>query len=219
MNAGGHIAVALGLMQEGADPGFLLGAALPDLSTMGGFRLLGTTADAGIVGGIALHHRSDDVFHRHSWFTERNRHLIARLSSAGVGRGPARACAHVGIELLLDGELLGDPAIAGAAAEAFGAIESRLDSLLPLVRPDKTAGWRQHLVSLAGRGLPHDYDDATAVAERLYRILERRPRIALEAEHIGTVASALLEAQPSIADTAASLIAELENELRLPQSV
>lgn len=213
MNVGGHIAVAAALDLHGDDGGYLLGAALPDLSTMGGFRLLGSTTDALVAEGIRLHHRSDDAFHQHPWFTERNRSLRAELSAAGVPRGAARACSHVGIELLLDGELLDDDIISGATSRAFDAIAPRLDALDPLVGVSEIASWRRHLALLDERRLPTDYADPEAVARRLYRILQRRPRLALPLEVVPVVVEVLAKAQPSIAATAHSLINAIETEL------
>lgn len=214
MNAGGHIAVAAGLGDGANDSGYLLGAALPDLSTMGGFRLLGATRDPSITTGIRLHHQTDDAFHRHPWFTDRNRSLNTVLLEAGVGRGAARACAHVGIELLLDGELLDDPTIAAATDRAFAAIGPSLDALAPLVLPSELDGWRRHLARLAEHQLPADYADPRAVAHRLFRILARRRRLALDEALVETVASALAAAQPSIAASASSLLAGLKAALQ-----
>ncbi|MEL7157341.1 MAG: hypothetical protein AAFN30_12175 [Actinomycetota bacterium] len=210
MNAGGHIAVAAG--QE-SDAGLLLGAALPDLGAMGGFRLLGRSDDRSVTDGIDLHHRTDDAFHRHPWFTQRNRRLTQRLDDAGLGRGPARACSHVGIELLLDGELMAVPELRHASTRAYDAIDHRLDALDGLVRDDERTRWRRHLQLIARRHLPTDYDQPTAVAARLHRILARRPRLALAAEHIATVAAALADEQPSIADSARDFLVELRAEL------
>lgn len=211
MNAGGHIAVAAG--RDDADAGLLLGAALPDLGAIGGFRLLGSTTDPSVTDGIDLHHRTDDAFHRHPWFTGRNRRLTTRLDEAGLGRGPARACSHVGIELLLDGELLRSPDLSVASAAAYNGIDDRLDVLEGLVRSADRVRWRAHLRRIAELHLPTDYDKPQAVAARLHRILQRRPRLALRAEHIDTVAQALTDEQPAIADTAPEFLTELRAQL------
>lgn len=211
MNAGGHIAVAAG--DDDADPGLLLGSALPDLGAMGGFRLLGTSSDRSVSDGIHLHHRTDDAFHRHPWFTERNRRLSRRLDEAGVGRGPARACSHVGIELLLDGELLRSTELSEASATAYNGIIDRLDALDGLVGAGDRPRWRHHLRRIAELHLPTDYDQPQAVAARLHRILLRRPRLALAAAHVETVADALADEQPAIAESAPAFLSELRAQL------
>ncbi len=215
MNAGGHIAVAhrLGTFDGDDDTGVNLGAALPDLAAIGHFRLRGATGDDAVTHGIALHHRTDDAFHQHPWFTDRNRELADRLGQAGVGRGPARACSHVGIELLLDGELLRDPAHQTASADAYNGIVDRLDALEPLVEVDERPRWRHHLTRVAERHLPDYYDDPHAVAALLHRILSARPRLALPAEQVSIVAEALADAQPDIAATANGLLGQLRTEV------
>ena len=213
MNAGGHIAVVAGLSGQEAEPGLLLGSALPDLAAMGRFRLLGATANASVAKGIFLHHRTDEAFHRHPWFTRRNRALIEQLQEAGVQRGPARACSHVGIELLLDGELLRHQSLTQATTTAFAAIGPRRPDLSSLVLAPHSERWLQHLDRLADHQLPTDYHDPWAVARRLQRILARRPRLALAQELVGTVAEVLAGHKPEIDATAGSLVAELTAEI------
>lgn len=215
MNAGGHIAVAhrLGTFDGDDDTGVNLGAALPDLAAIGHFRLRGATGDEAVTHGIDLHHRTDDAFHQHPWFAERNRNLADRLGADGVGRGPARACSHVGIELLLDGELLRDQTHQQASTEAFNGIMDRLDDLGELVEADHRDRWRRHLSRVSERHLPDFYDDPDAVAALLHRILSARPRLALPAEQIPTVATALADLQPDIAATATDLLAQLRADV------
>ncbi|MGF1599301.1 MAG: hypothetical protein ACFCVK_20705 [Acidimicrobiales bacterium] len=216
MNAGGHIAV---LAAAGVGPGDaasrsrLLGAALPDLAAMGRFRLLGRTDDPAVTAGIRFHHRTDDAFHHHPWFHHRHRRLAAALDDAGLGRGAARACSHVGIELLLDGELLTLAPVAAATDGAFDAITDVARALDGLVASDHRPRWREHLDLLADHRLPRDYDDPGAVAARLHRILTRRPRLAFDATHIATLAQHLALAQDDIAATGPALVAELAARL------
>ena len=96
----------------GERAGYLVGAALPDFAAMGRFRLSSAAAADGPVGersrvglrrGLEVHHRTDDAFHRHRWFREASVAVTERLQADGVARGPAMACGHVGVELLLDG--------------------------------------------------------------------------------------------------------------------
>lgn len=217
MNAGGHLAVAAAALATGSRPelddahraGYLLGSALPDLAAMGRFRLLGSTDDTAISEGIATHHRTDDLFHRHPVFVEANRSVREALTAAGVARGPAMACGHVGVELLLDGRLLVDAGVARARDAAFDAIGARWSALATLVPDPRRDAWRHHLERVAAWRLAGDYDDPAEVATRLHRILARRPRLALPADAVTTVADALAEQRPHLRARAPGLVTEL----------
>ena len=166
MNLGAHIAVVdeafpsdgsdgvRSVSGDGNHAARLLGSALPDLATVGRFRLLGSTDHAAVRDGIALHHRTDDLFHRHPWFTERNRELTGALTESGVARGPAMACSHVGIELLLDGRLTAEAEIASANDAAFAAIGHLHAHLIPLVPSGRQAEWAAFLDRLSNRSAP-----------------------------------------------------------------
>jgi hypothetical protein len=266
LNAAGHVAVtaalwrprgpapgggAPGRRQPDADPSgqveaeveaeVLLGAALPDLAAMGGFRLrssrahrvaasvVSSAAEAPAVGaaagvgamaalarGITLHHRTDEAFHRHRWFTERNAELYQRLRHAGFERGPARACSHVGTELLLDGELLAQHTVSEATAAALDAIGTCRDDLAPLLRTGEPDRWLAHLERLATHRLPADYNEPDAVAHRLHRIMGRRPRLAFEAALVPALTAALAQHQQGIVTTAVDLVEDLATGLAGP---
>jgi hypothetical protein len=216
VNAGGHIAVASEVVaSSGRRPelGELLGSALPDLAAMGRFRLTGAARTPGLAAGIGLHHRTDEQFHRHPWFRQRNRQLTDELAAAGLDRGPAMACSHVGIELLLDGELLRHPAAGDASAAAFAEIASLTVDLVQLVGPADRRRWLTHLDAFARRRLPTDYGDPDAVAHRLHRILAARPRLALAERHITPVAAALARCKPGIDATAGAVVDDLARRL------
>ncbi len=211
MNFGGHIAVAMRLAPDA--PRVWLGAALPDLGAMGRFRLMGDTADPDVTAGIALHHATDDAFHRHPTFTETMARLRVDLTAEGVGRGPARAVAHVGPELLIDGYLLGDDQLGDAVDAAFAEIGVLGPALATLV---ETSGdeWLRHLAKVPAWGLPTDYADPQAVAQRLHRILSQRPRLELDAVHIDAISRRLAAEQPGLDQAVPPLIDDLERSLR-----
>jgi len=211
MNIGGHIAVAMRLAPD--EPRVWLGAALPDLGAMGRFRLMGDTPDPDVTAGIALHHATDDVFHRHPTFTEAMARLRGDLAEDGVGRGPARAVAHVGPELLIDGCLLTDEKLSEAINAAFAEIEPLGPALASMV---ETSGedWLVHLAKIPSWGLPTDYADPLAVARRLHRILSHRPRLQLEDEHISAIGARLAAEQPALDQAVPALINDLEKSLR-----
>ncbi len=209
MNFVGHVAVAARCAPE--RPGFWLGSALPDLAAMGGFRLLGASALDEINDGIAFHHRTDAVFHGHVWFTERMAGLRGDLMVSGLRRGAARAVAHVGPELLLDGRLLLDDD--RQIQQALGQIEPLLEAMLPLVDESERSSFGRHLTRVLEVGTPTDYHRADRVAWRLQRILARRPRLAFGDEHVAVVAEHLDAAQDSIDHSAHDFVVEMGTRL------
>lgn len=98
MNFLAHAAVARRL--AGDDAEFVWGAALPDLVAMLGPPLNRADLSPRAAEGWRAHHRMDEVFHANPVFLDGVRSLHADLD--GLGRGPRRAVAHVGWELLLD---------------------------------------------------------------------------------------------------------------------
>lgn len=208
MNTGGHVTLAV--RKQPNLPGYWLGSALPDLAAIGRFRLLGCSETSAITEGIAFHHATDEAFHRNPWFVEKQRSLHRALTDEGVERGPARAVAHVGPELLLDGRLLDDRTGLNAALDLIPVL---VDDLVNLVEPQHRGGWREHLGHITERGLPTDYHDPDAVAARLFRILRGRRRLAFSAEQIDLVARQLHGVKPEIDHTAQKLVDDLAREL------
>lgn len=118
MNYFGHAAIASHRERE---PGFILGAMIPDLCAMTGLK--GEESLGGVLGrGVRFHLDTDALFHQTRVFCEHNRRLQARFRELGVSRGPARAAAHLGVEMLIDAELAREtPAVdAYVAALAWG---------------------------------------------------------------------------------------------------
>lgn len=173
MNFLAHASVALRI-DPGADPKTVLGAMLPDFASMSRARLA-LAADPAVSDGIALHLATDDVFHGAPEFLALYTRGIDALEALGVGRGAARAVAHVGTELLLDGLLLGDPALDAAYLEAVAL------PIAPLGLSFRSGAERFEALfaRLTEHGLPEDYRSPERVALRLEQILARRPRLAL----------------------------------------
>lgn len=211
MNIAGHVAVAMRVSPE--RPRVWLGAALPDLGAMGRFRLLGDTDDPEVAAGIAIHHATDDAFHRHPTFTETMSQLRTELGRDGIQRGPARAVAHVGPELLIDGRLLTDHDLPDGIDAAFSEIASLGSALTTLVETDADR-WARHLSQVPDWGLPTDYGDPHAVARRLHRILGRRPRLAFDEDHVASIGHRLAQTQPGLDARLPQLIDDLEASLR-----
>lgn len=211
MNIAGHVTVAMRLAPDA--PRVWLGAALPDLGAMGRFRLMGDSPDPDVTAGIALHHATDDAFHRHPTFTEAMARLRSVLSSDGVNRGAARAVAHVGPELLIDGHLLSFDAVVDGVDRAFAEIEPLGPALSPLVERDQFE-WDRHLGKVVSWGLPTDYAEPHAVAQRLHRILARRARLGFETTQIEQIGIRLAAEQPGLDAAVDGLINDLERSLQ-----
>lgn len=172
MNFIGHLLVA---RWQSAHPAFGLGAMLPDFASMAGTRLT-DVADVDVARGVALHHRTDEVFHACSAFVALSRDAFSVLVEAGVERGPARAVAHIGVELLIDGELLRQPELGDAYLSALSAFTALPDAAL--FEPERSA-LRRVSARLTAYGIPYDYERPELVTTRLVSILGRRPRLAL----------------------------------------
>ncbi len=204
MNFAGHVELARRHLDEvdrtdltkPALLAYLSGSVLPDLAAMGRFRLVDRPADAALADGIDFHHRSDDLFHRHRWFRTNSGRVSSELERRGLGRGPARACGHVGIELLLDGSLLRSrPELVVAVRGALDEAGDRVEELRPLVEPAARADWADHLRRLGRWPVPDDYHQPAAVAARLQRILSARPRLRFGASQVDLVSQVLADQQ------------------------
>jgi hypothetical protein len=193
--------------ESGLSP-VLVGAALPDLAAIGGFRLEPGATDGEVAEGIRLHHRADEIFHDDHRFRELMGRLRTVLISAGVARGAARACGHVGVELLLDGRLLAEEGVADRTDALLGSIGRPSAEVLDTVAGSKRASWEAHLLLVADRIDPRSYRVAGLVAARLHRILSPRPRLALDQADVELVAVALRRIQPAIDEVASDLVAD-----------
>ncbi len=221
MNFVGHIQVALDQLDapSPADEDhrlqLLVGAALPDVAAMGRFRLLHKADAPTVRTGIALHHRTDDAFHGHRWFQDHSHSVTTALAAAGLPRGAGRACGHVGVELLLDGFLLDrSPVLATMTDKAMASVTRPELGIHNMVEADRQADWRHHLQRTAGWPVPTDYRDPGAVAERLRRILDRRPRLRFYAHQTSQVANVLADHQPALEEGVDGLLADLALAVR-----
>ena len=204
MNFFGHAVVACG---QSAEPGFVLGAMLPDLVGMAGVRVT-AVLDERLALGVALHHETDRRFHSAPDFRTLCESAVTTLEAQGVGRGAARAVGHVGSELLLDGALSGDRSARGAYAAALdlGLQDGLLDRIR--LKPGHEATHLARMLRrLSNAPLPEGYQDPDFVYERLHAILVRRPRIALHPADEEPVKRWLRGAAPRLLDCAASLLA------------
>jgi hypothetical protein len=189
VNYFGHAAVASWRQRRG---GFPLGAMLPDFSTMCGARVTGTS-DTDVADGIALHHETDKVFHQLPVVTGLMRELDERLARGGCARGPRRAVAHIGVELLLDGVLVDN-------SDYRDAYILGLEYDAPLMWRDEGDDQRYAtlITRLRSYGVPDDLHRPEAIAHRLSRMLAHRPLLAPSPQDLVVITVALVEHKPRI---------------------
>ena len=206
MNFFGHALVA---SWRSRAPGFALGAMLPDFASMCGMRLHGAQ-DAEAAAGVDFHHATDRVFHRLEPFARGIIEIARELVAAGVARGPARGAAHVGFELCLDGALVGDAAASGLYLDALAAgADPVLERALSWSAPDGAARWRVLCGRLAAHGPPIEYRVPSSVAERVERVLARRPLLALTPRDAAIVRRAMPEVAARVAEAAPAVLEQL----------
>ena len=207
MNLVGHVAVALVPDAPPPSTEFLVGCMLPDLAAIARVR---TTRPEGELGaGVAFHHACDGAFHESEWFRATNRALRDALLDAGIESGPARACSHAGVEMLLDGRLVTDEEVDTHARVVLEAVSTGAHALAPLAPLQVRDVWVERLQMIGSSLDPARYQDARFVAERLQRMTSGRRRIELRAEHVDTVTATLCEFQPGIADAAHAVVAQV----------
>jgi hypothetical protein len=153
-----------------------VGAMLPDF--IGMLRLSRPDlTDHVLARGVAFHHKTDEAFHELPSFVRLSREAFAWLSEQRLPRGPARAVAHIGIEMLLE-EVFAQHA---PAREAYlSALRVQLGRLMSFpVPPDaeRLAALQSALLVRAGSALD---PPARVVAERIVRTLAGRPRLATD---------------------------------------
>lgn len=207
VNFFGHAAVASWLVGRGGLP---LGAMLPDFSTMCRSRIAGTS-DSEVADGIALHHATDKAFHNLPIVVGLMGELDKRLERGGCARGPRRAVAHIGVELLLDGVLLDtedyrDSYILGLEYEApitwrHEGDDLRFDALMARMR---------------AHGVPLDLKRPESITQRMHRMLMHRPLLAPSPSDLSTITISLLEHKPRVEMGADTVMRALRAALSPP---
>lgn len=207
MNFFGHAAVA---SWYSAAPGVALGAMLPDFATMCRARL-DPQGDAAIAAGVDLHHATDAAFHRAPAVLGLFREAEARLTARGVRRGPTRACAHVGVELVLDGALLPEPAYRAAFQAGLAC-----DDAVAWRDPDGHARYLALRARLRAQAPPRDLDTGAGVAQRLVRILAGRPLLAPSAAEHHAIAAVMDELVARVAAATPTVLTQVRAALAPP---
>ncbi|MEO8553167.1 MAG: hypothetical protein ABI678_24510 [Kofleriaceae bacterium] len=199
MNYFGHAAVA---SWDAPSPGKSLGAMLPDFATMSGARLAADQPDAVIAEGIALHHRTDSVFHQAAPVLALMRELDARLDKLGCRRGPRRAVAHIGTELLLDATLLATPEYRDSFLAAF-TLEP---SLVAWREPGDPSRFAILVERMRAHGVPDDLTRIESITHRLQRMMSGRPLLQADASDLRAIATALADHRPRVEVAAATVL-------------
>jgi len=202
------------------DSEFVLGAMLPDFISILGARPPRLEMGS-LASGVAFHHRTDAVFHDSTVFRALQERATHHLSARGVRRGPTRAVAHVGVELLIDAALAGPPTTleSSRAADAWylAALELGSEPLSGVSWQRQPSDETQRLMGLCQRlrdaGVDRFRVDAAQAMSDLTRILARRPRLALSDEETGAVREWAAEAFVVVKAQLPALLAELKNRL------
>jgi hypothetical protein len=207
-----HASVAL---WRSDDPRFLLGAMLPDLTSMLGFGVP-SSSDPLLHEGIQFHHTTDAAFHGAGRFVAMCSDGVRSMSAVGMRRGSARAIAHVGIELLLDGRMSADEHARAAYGSALrSAVEERWSERLGLASEEQRTKMHQGLARLEHAPIPEGYKDPAFVVDRLQAILARRPRLALVPGEAEIAAEYIRSADVSLAESWRELLEQVRSGLQL----
>ena len=182
---------------------FIWGAILPDLAGFLRIRLP-DQPDPEVAEGMALHHACDAIFHALPGFRERKLAGIRTLRALGLGRGPARAASHVGIEIVLDAALAAAcPRTLEHFADALGASERLVCST-----PEDFRAIQQMAQRLSEFEPAADLGAADQVAESVRRTLEHRPALALQPGDLAPLADWLRGTELELTADAESLAHE-----------
>ena len=200
VNFFGHAAVA---SWSSSNAGVALGSMIPDFSTMSGARVA-HTGDADVAIGIELHHATDAAFHTLPVVTGLMRELGELLDRGGCARGPRRAVAHIGVELLLDGVLVDEPAYRESYTRGLAH-----DASITWRDPGDDERFAALLARLRAYGVPDDLRRPEAITHRLSRILSHRPLLAPSPADLRTIAAALVEYQPRVETASATVMRAL----------
>jgi hypothetical protein len=197
-------------------PGYVLGAMLPDFAGMLGMQLA-DCEEPSTARGIRLHHATDAAFHALPDFIGLVSGARQTLESSGLAKGPARAVAHVGIEILIDEVLTADAHARAAYLKALDhALELDSNCVLRSRRgatEELDVRWKRLIQALRGRGMSECARAPEEVAERLTRAVSGHPRLAIDAAAERHVGRWIVNARPLVLGYAGTIMAELRVRL------
>lgn len=134
-----------------------------------------------VVHGVVLHHATDAAFHQGSAFLDHQGAARQHLSQSPIRRGPRRAVAHVGVELILDAALRTPERMeAYVAALEAGLCRATMKGV-PFLRSLQLRTLFRTLVQRAPYVTPRE---PSGVVERLERALWARPVLRLNAAEL-----------------------------------
>jgi hypothetical protein len=169
-----------------------------------------TVHDSVLATGVAFHHGTDEVFHELPGFQRLSRQAFSWLQERDMPRGPARAVAHMGIEMLLDEVMASDP----AACDAYiSALRVPLDQRLEFSSPLDAQRLQGLLDALLTRTSSYAEPPAELVAERIRRSLAGRPRLATDDAGQALLGSWVTATRPSVTAEAPEVLAMLRARL------
>ncbi len=189
------------------DSEFALGAMLPDFANMASARLA-PDQPTSIGEGVAFHHHSDKAFHGLRGFRDLERWTLQHLLDTGLRRGPSRGVAHVGVELCLDGALIGQ-----ADQVYLGALACAAEAPLRWTRPEDASKFATLIRRLQEIGVPHGYRDPEVLSTRLIRIFAPRPLLALKDSETDLLQSAMPAVQDRVHNGAEPMMDALRQQL------
>jgi hypothetical protein len=209
VNFFGHAAVARWYSES---PTVALGAMLPDFAAMIRARPP-VVREPLLQRGVALHHATDHAFHETSVFRELTAWAHADLAERGLARGPARAVAHVGVEILIDGVLAHDDAARRSYLAAL-TLGRTLDAASVSWRDGASSlAFAELVAALCARGISRSHHTPEVLALRVARALAPRPRLALGANDEPRVIAWAHAARPRVAARGDALVKELRRML------
>lgn len=221
MNFFGHAAIAAQIFGRGPEalepaelPKLCAGAMLPDFASMLGLKRP-RVMEAGVQRGVDFHHATDHAFHDLPSFHALSHDAFDWLSARALPRGPARAVAHIGIEMLLD-EAIAEDDFARRSYRA--ALDVPLPELLVFTAEDDAARLASLLRALAARAPESAVPPSPELlAERIRRTLARRPRLATDDHGQQLLATWIEETRPAVGREAPQLFRDLRALLARPR--
>jgi hypothetical protein len=208
MNFFGHAHVAGWFSEAGP---FVLGSMLPDFANVLGVAPP-RTRHAELHAGIELHHETDRVFHDCDAFCELEQDSRENLAALGVSKGPRRALAHIGVELLIDAELARlEPVGSGYTTALRYGMTQACGGELEWRASDAHSDQSQRLAGLCSRLATSSRfgSDAGGLARRLMFILASRPRLQLQLAELAYVEAWLADCKPRVAALIQPLLSQL----------
>lgn len=171
----------------------------------------GTEVDAGHI----FHLTTDAAFHKTEMFVYHNLRVLTELRHIGISRGPARACAHMGVEILIDAQLIHRPDYLEAYLQAlsWGAHQLSTDDASELAQnwpQSERSSFAELLQFLVDRG-PWVFEASQErIQNRLLGALLHRKRLSPSEPELVEIAQ-FLASDRLVAMHVENLLSEMRN--------